>query len=87
MASNKFNLELTFAELRALQDLILEAHRSAAYYAEMSDDDVADDVKTNDDGEEIVTNNQWKRTQRTADLAKRARLSELHERITGAPID
>jgi hypothetical protein len=81
-----FTLTLTFSELRAISDLIRERYLQTSYYVNLTDEEVADDVKPGDDGEEIVVNNQWKRTQRDTDRAKRAQLEALHQRLMGGPI-
>lgn len=80
-----FPVQMTIADLFAVSKLIRNEFDRGRYYAEMSDEEVADiPAHTNEEGEEVAEkNNSYKRTEREKDRANRAELSALHQRITG----
>jgi hypothetical protein len=85
----KVTFVVSFGDAMTLSNIIREQHSSERYYAKRTAAENADTEEVLDDDGEIVTkaeDRSWARMATEKAIAKRIRLSELHERITGEPL-
>jgi membrane protein implicated in regulation of membrane protease activity len=85
----KVTFTVSFTDAVALSNVVREAHATERYYAKRTAEENADVVEVLDDDGEVLTkaeDRSWSRKATQKAIAKRAQLSELHERVTGEPL-
>lgn len=86
-----FPLQVTLQDLFAVSKLIQSQFEERDYYANLSDEEVADQPAVpadpdNDVEAKEAKDNSYARRRREESRVKRAELSALHERLTGEPL-